>query len=156
MIPNFLDKKFNKNIKVSDFGCWEWQACLNSTGYGVLKRRKIFGNKQLKAHRYSWFLTFGKLPDLHLCHKCDNTKCVRPDHLFEGTAKDNSDDKISKGRDKYADQCGENNGNSTLTGIDVENIRNRILNLESNRSIAKSYGVTDSMISRIKLGRSWK
>jgi len=36
--------------------------------------------------------------DIWALHKCDNTKCINLDHLFKGTAQDNTDDMISKGR----------------------------------------------------------
>jgi hypothetical protein len=37
-------------------------------------------------------------PDVWALHTCDNTKCINEDHLFPGTAQDNTNDMIAKGR----------------------------------------------------------
>jgi hypothetical protein len=39
-------------------------------------------------------------PDRYACHHCDNPLCVRPDHIFPGTATENMQDAWAKGRMK--------------------------------------------------------
>lgn len=76
-------------------GCWEWQGARHPHGYGQVRIAGIC----VFAHRYSWQLANGPIPGgLNVCHHCDNPKCVRPDHLFLGTQRDNLQDMAGKGR----------------------------------------------------------
>ena len=87
-------------------GCWEWSKALDSKGYGRISRN---GNDSRLAHRLSYTVFIGTIPDkLCVCHKCDNPKCINPDHLFVGTNKDNMHDMATKGR----------SGNGSLSGED--------------------------------------
>ena len=91
-------KRFWDKVDKAD-GCWEWTACLKKgkkgNGYGFF----WLHGKNFRAHRFSWIINFGNISDgLCVLHRCDNRRCVRPDHLFLGTVTDNNVDAIKKGR----------------------------------------------------------
>lgn len=81
-------------------GCWLWTGSM-TRGYGQfsLPRLNSGGASKVYAHRYSWALTNGNIPDnLSVLHRCDTPACVRPDHLFLGTQGENLMDAERKGR----------------------------------------------------------
>ena len=74
--------------------CWEWTAGRFDVGYGAFAN----GGQNEGAHRFSFRLKNGKIKKgMYVLHKCDNMICVRPSHLFQGTDKDNADDREAKG-----------------------------------------------------------
>lgn len=93
------EERFWSRIRKSD-GCWEWIARSKTrSGYGRLE----FGGVRQLAHRVSWKMHFGDIPTgLFVCHTCDNPPCVRPDHLWLGTNRDNIMDAEAKGRMRHA------------------------------------------------------
>lgn len=76
--------------------CWIWTGWQRGKGYGGFETES--GTK-VSAHRYSYEMAFGPVPaGLHVCHRCDNPPCVRPEHLFAGSNGDNMKDMYRKGR----------------------------------------------------------
>jgi hypothetical protein len=89
-----MERRFWDRVGLDD-GCWPWLGKPNVQGYGQLRGR----GTMLTAHRLSWELHHGPIPQgKWICHHCDNHICVRPDHLFLGTPKDNTHDMIRKDR----------------------------------------------------------
>lgn len=79
-------------------GCWEYQGQINPEGYGILKYAPF---KETLAHRVSFIVFKSKglsIKGMCVCHKCDNPKCLNPDHLFLGTLDTNNKDRAKKGR----------------------------------------------------------
>ena len=93
------------------------------------------------------------------CHSCDNPRCINPAHLWEGTQEENIADCVSKGRQNLRVppvRLGSKHAQAKLKEADIPEIR-KLLNLGiSQRLIASKYGVSQSLISRIKLGKNWQ
>lgn len=89
-------ERFLKYVNKKESSCWEWIGSIQTkTGYGQFYLNK----KNISSHRVSWILHEGEIPKgLCVLHKCDNRKCVNPDHLWIGNHKENTRDMIEKGR----------------------------------------------------------
>ena len=139
--------------KRSPAECWEWQAARNDKGYG---RVKLSGNTY-PAHRVAYLLEHGRDPGpLLVRHRCDNPPCCNPSHLELGTDKDNARDKVERGRCSARPQGGESNAHARLRTVQIGEIVEAFRAGQSNTRIATRYPVSDSLISRIRTGRSWQ
>lgn len=149
MIPlaikiNFLDK-FERTAT-----CWLWTAARKENGYGVLG---LNNGPTFYAHRVSYELFIGEIKDaLCVCHHCDNPACVNPRHLFLGTAKENTLDRINKGRTFN----GMRHPGALLTDDDVHLIRKLYpLGGVSYTQLSLQFGVTRKSIANIIARKSW-
>lgn len=95
-LPNKDKLRFIEKLeKGSPEECWEWKYSRIKTGYGNFH----FGRTKLKAHRVSYLIFVGKIPDgICVLHRCDNPPCCNPAHLFLGTHLENIRDAVAKGR----------------------------------------------------------
>lgn len=143
-----LEDRFWEKVKFSQEpdGCHEWQGALDVTfGYGMFN----VNGKATKAHRFAWKLAHGKMSEHFVCHKCDNPKCVRIEHLFEGDSLANNQDMTRK----------ERHGRMHFTHEQVRRLRamkakhGRAL---SNQRIADWFGVCKATITHMMTGRNWK
>jgi hypothetical protein len=141
--------------------CLEHRGCTLPNGYGKLSR----GGKTWLAHRWVWTEVYGSIPArMHVCHTCDNRRCINPEHLFLGTRKDNMQDMIRKGRGRWpgshkprpGQSVGEKNPRAKLTAIDVSDIRKIYgAGLADTVALGALYGVKPWTISRAIKRETW-
>ena len=128
--------------------CWTWIAGLVHDGYG----RFWLNGSTYRANRVSYFIQHDIDPGEELvCHTCDNPGCVRPDHLWLGSDRDNRLDCIQKDRD--ADRRGSKHGASKLTEKNVEAI---LTSSKSQVTLAQQYGISAGIVSEIQHGKRWQ
>lgn len=134
--------------------CWRWVGHIGKDGYG---RTRIGQDRaHYRSHRIAYRIAFDKDPGhLYVCHRCDNPACCNPRHLFLGTAADNNADKHLKGRARAGDHKGAKNGNAKLTEGMARQAIEMIKAGKTNVAIGRELGITHSLISRIRVGRSW-
>ena len=90
-----IDDRFLSKVEKSPNGCWLWTGAISMKGYA----RFGVNGRNCHGHRVSYQLFRGDIPDgMQVCHKCDNPRCVRPDHLFIGDNSANQRDAVAKKR----------------------------------------------------------
>lgn len=105
------------------------------------------------AHRLAWIIAFGPIPNgMMVCHKCDNPPCCNPAHLFLGTAKDNMQDAVAKGRHsgRFPHWAVVRSRVRKLTDEQVREIKT---SSESGVTFARRFGVTEACVSLIRSGK---
>jgi hypothetical protein len=132
---------------VPEAGCWLWSGCTHKHGYGSF----MDGERTVAAHRFSLEAHLGRpiRKGFFACHKCDTKSCVNPLHLYEGTAQDNANDKVVRGRQSK----GAGTGSAKLTEQQVLEVW---ASAGTHKEIARRYQISKWTVAGIKNGRHWK
>ena len=149
---SFTERFWSKVDRRSEDACWPWLAYCKPNGYGQFVLRKgVF----VTASRVALALSLGRplATGEVACHACDNPPCCNPAHLFAGTQVENTLDCVTKGRKNSA--RGERHPSAKLSDSDVLAILAEPSYYGVTRALARRYGVTDSVIRRIRLRTLW-
>lgn len=146
--PKCMKRFWNKVRKTNN--CWWWTGSKDAKGYGTFRYKE----KTWRAHRVAWDMQNGPIPNgLCVLHKCDNPSCVKLDHLFLGTYRDNALDRESKNRGNHPVK--EKSGKSYLTQLQVSEIRKFRKSGMTIRDIAAKIGTSKSNVHKIVLRQTW-
>lgn len=144
-----LQERFERKVLICGNGCWEWQGYVAVDGYGSFR----FEREGDHTHRWAWRIYRGQIPDNScVLHRCDNMRCVNPEHLFLGSHADNVIDKIRKGRQPRGESC----HNARLSEEDVLEIRRMHDAGIRNKRIACRFDISLTHVGHIVRGRLWK
>lgn len=154
-IRKTLEERFWEKVNKTE-GCWLWTA--NTTKdrkgnkrYGLIGAGRR-GEGMLYAHRVSWELHFGEVPEgMLVLHTCDTPPCVNPSHLFLGTQTVNMQDMIAKGRRGKTGPIPDRG--YRVTRREKVKILRESLSM-SNRAIAALHSLNEATVGNILLGKS--
>lgn len=130
--------------------CWPWKLSLDSpNGYGQVRR----AGRRGRAHRVAFMLSTGVDPEGYfVLHRCDNPPCCNPAHLMLGDSAENTRQRGERDRTS----SGERNPRAKLTDVAVRDIRARCAAGESQRAIARDYGIAQTLVSSVHRRQVWK
>lgn len=118
-------------------GCHEWTSVLHRDGYGKF----YYEGKQTQAHRVAYQLFVGEIPKgFQVLHRCDNRKCVNPEHLYAGTPKQNTADKIARYKGLW--------GRMKFTTKQIEECKSLYAKGMTQMQIAAKLGMDQTTVSR--------
>lgn len=135
--------------------CTEWLWGRDEKGYGLM----WFEGATRRVHRVAYCLANGlSLSDISgmvIRHKCDNPGCCNPDHLEDGTQKENVADMFLRGRDNRP--MGQVHHKARLSEGQAKEILDRFTGAfgEINK-LAKEFGVHRTTVSKLLSGKNWR
>ena len=145
---NALRSRIKARSEVDAHGCWIWKGNVGANGYGKLS----VNGKEVAAHRAAFEAFNGAIPaGLSVCHRCDNPRCVNPQHLWTGTHSENLADMKAKGRARAP--RGERCKSAKLVPEQVRAIR---ADTRGARAVAADYGINETTVSNIRACRRWR
>lgn len=95
VIPSLRERLHTRiDRSAGDDACWPWQGAPDSHGYGLAS----YDDRVTRVTRIMFRLEYGHWPDPMCRHTCDNPPCTNPRHLLAGTASQNVQDSVERGR----------------------------------------------------------
>lgn len=149
--PKLIDIFKKYEIEKQRNGCWYWTRSLDGSGYGNLS----VNNKMWRAHRYFFYVAYGKHPGNNVVmHKCDTPICVNPEHLSLGTQLDNIADRHRKGRNGAC--RGDDAPWSKLSSNQIPIIKRMFEEGIPRIQIMEKFNISKTQMYRIVKGESWR
>lgn len=141
-----------ERIDVQSSGCWIWTGNLSVRG---TRARFNWGQSGEYAYRIAYRVFVGPIPDgLYICHHCDDGRCVNPDHLYAGTAKQNSADCHQRGRAVMPAMRGEEHPRAHPEEI-VQQVRTAYADCElTKREVADLFGLSLATVDKWTKGET--
>jgi hypothetical protein len=147
--PRTRDELFAGRVDMTG-DCWVWTKH-KAAGYGRFGAE----GKEHYAHRASYEIHNGPIPEgMQVCHTCDNPACVKPEHLFLGTARDNMRDKTKKGRNGVPG--GGDSNLAKLTWEEASMMRKLSRRGESTKGLARQFKVAERTARDIIAGKTYR
>lgn len=139
-------------------GCWIWPFKKDKDGYGRIFAGGMVSHivLELTNRPKPLIIEDGQLVNQHARHACDVKGCYNPDHLLWGSAQDNADDRVDRGRVPK----GEDHVHSKLTVNQVLEIRNRYEKGHHNPNnivgLGAEFNVTPRTIANVVTKKTWR
>lgn len=160
---NTYESLVARAVKNDRTGCLLWTGPLTKGGYA----KGSMWNQTILVHRYIYIASLFedrladeyKIYDLYhtsivIMHTCDVPRCISPEHLVDGSYKENIQDAIQKGR--WQPRRGELSNFAKLTEQEALAIKIEAISEDHDlATIADRYGISKQQVSRIVSGKRW-
>lgn len=147
-----MPEKRNIEYEVCKNGCWEVTSHHISGDPKANYPQARIDGKTTRLHRYFFKLHKGPIPEgMCVCHRCDNTNCINPEHLFLGTHVENIRDAKIKGRFPR----GTAHHWAKLNEEKAKTVKAMLKEGVLRNDIVKKLGISKATVSRVATHKSW-
>jgi hypothetical protein len=135
--------------------CWLWLYTVRRRRNGkVAYPRFVINNFAYSANRIAYYLHYQVDPDqLEVAHRCNNTICCNPNHLYLATHLENMSDASKDSL--FPNKQDENNDHCKLTEENVRQIRWMRMNGLPLLKIANFFNISATYVDYICKRKNW-